>query len=145
MKAASLYGFVVGIQRLIPIVAATLTVTVRVPIGCSTGDRATFSGSAQIVTTSIPGISIASPSPDAFHSLPTDARSAIILPSATAPNGCGYQYAACLQVNDNRESLMFTQTEELTIEYCAGFCTDYGSFGVQQGNDGLPVLETHLT
>lgn len=137
MKAASPYGFVVGIQCFIPIVAATITVTVRIPIGCSTGDRATFYGTAQVITTTIPSTSIASPSPDPFHSPPTDARSAIILPSATASNGCGYQYAACLQVNDNQESMMFTQTEELTIEYCAAFCTDYDSFGVQQGNTGF--------
>ncbi len=137
MKAASLCCYVVGIQWFIPIVAATLTVTVRIPIGCSTGDRATFSGTAQVVATSTSGISLASPSPDPFHSPPTDARSAIILPSATASNGCGYQYAACLQVNDNPKSLMFTQTQELTIEYCAAFCTDYDSFGVQQGNTGF--------
>lgn len=133
MKAASLFGFVAGVHWFILIVAATVTVTVRTPVGCSAGDRATFSGNAQVITTSIPGVSIASPLSVPSYLPPTEARSPIILPSATASNGCEYQYAACLQVNDNLKPLMFVQTEELTIEYCATFCANHDYFGVQQG------------
>ena len=135
MKVATWSSFLALIYWLLPTAIATVTVTVRVPVGsCSAGGRRSFSGTATAVTSSIPGVSIASPSPVYSYSAPTDARNAVIIPSATAANGCIYQFVACLQTYSKSGPQRFTQTDELTTEYCATFCAGYTSFGLEQGS-----------
>jgi hypothetical protein len=139
MRAANLAGFVAGLLHFTAVVGAILTVTVRVPVGlCEATDGLGrgLSGTATAVTSSLYGVSLVSPTPISA-SEPSLPSQILIIPSSVRDlNGCSYGLVGCYQEPTSIPSLAI-DSGDLTVEYCADYCTYYAAFGVTQGGSSF--------